>query len=181
MTSLAGAVTWAVVPFAPAAPFRLYAGAAQEPVVLPNASKIIEGIRSGGDAELTYMVPAKVRPVLVLSAGVDERFDEVFALRLLRLSKLTAEEQEQVRSGKLPTLFPLDPVRFDGLREQSAAMIAAPVRLHRSALEGRVLGTLDDADLREVHERFVRVHGLNIRGLIEERLRQLAATQKPNR
>ena len=54
---LAGSVRWAVIPFAPAPPFRLYAGAGSEPIVVSDADTVIGAARGGGDAELSYIVP----------------------------------------------------------------------------------------------------------------------------
>ena len=73
MTDLAGAVVWAVVPFVPEAPFRLYAGEAHTPVEVADAGKLITAARKGSDSEFTFLVPGKSRPVLVVSDRLDPR------------------------------------------------------------------------------------------------------------
>jgi hypothetical protein len=176
--SLAGAVACAVVPFTPQAPFRIYAGTAQEPFEVGDAGRLIAAAKKGGDQQFTYLVPGKVRPVLVLSDAHDEDLGEYLALRLSRFSKLTAEEQQAVREQRHPTLFHLKPEKFGPLPEENAAMIAALVRVHRTAVEQHVCGRLDDYELTTVHERFIRFHGFDVRQLVEDRLKQLAALQR---
>ncbi|HTE63697.1 MAG TPA: hypothetical protein VK631_25290 [Solirubrobacteraceae bacterium] len=173
--SLAGAVAWAVVPFAPQAPFRIYAGTEQGPFDVPDAGRLIAAAKKGGDQQFTYLVPGKVRPVLVLSDAHDEDLGEYLALRLSRFGKLTAEEQQAVREHQHPTLFHLEPEKFGALPEENAAMIAALVRVHRTAVDQRVCGRLDDDELTTVHEQFIRFHGFDLRRLVEDRLKQLAA------
>src|SRR5439155_26713487 len=120
VNGLAGAVVWAVVPFAPEAPFRLYAGN-RAPVEVDEPGKLIAAARKGSDSEFTFLVPGKARPVLVVSDRLDPRLGELLALRLLRLSALGPREREIVRAGDEPGLFPLDPERFH-LSEENAAM-----------------------------------------------------------
>src|SRR5207237_82094 len=95
----------------------------------------------GGDVELTYLVPGKPRPVLILTEPPSAHHREVTALRLLRLSKLTREEQEQVRRQQDQLLFYLAPERF-ALPEENAAMVSGLVRLHVDATEGPPVGAL---------------------------------------
>ena len=97
---LAGTVRWAVVPYAPRPPFRLYAGEEHAPITSPQADVIIAGALKGGDAELTYLVPGKARPVLILTECPSEHHREVTALRLLRLSRLTEEQRVRVVGGR---------------------------------------------------------------------------------
>lgn len=181
MNGLAGAVVWAVVPYAPAAPFRLYAGREHDPIELPTVDRLVAAARKGGDQQFTYLVPGKVRPVLILSDAHDEDLGEVLALRLARFAKLTPDEQQRVRDQRHPTLFHLRPQDFPGLPGENAAMVAGLVRLHRSAIDGQILGRLGEGEPAVVHERLARFHGLNLRGLVDERLRQLAAAQEGRR
>lgn len=175
--SLAGAVVWGVVPFAPQAPFRLYAGPDHDPIVVQSAEPLINASKKGGDPQFTHLVAAKARPVLIVSGAHADDLDELLALRLSRFSKLTAEEQESIRAQQHPTLFHLRPDKFPGLAEENAAMIAGLVRVHRSAVGDEELGRLDDYELTTVHERLVRFHQLNLHGLVMEQLKQLAARQ----
>ena len=45
MNGLAGAVVWAVVPFVPEAPFRLYGGRDRDPVEVEDPGKLIAAAR----------------------------------------------------------------------------------------------------------------------------------------
>lgn len=180
MSGLAGAVVWAVVPYVPEAPFRLYAGEDHSPIVISDSAKLIASGQKGGDAELTFLVPGKARPVLILSDREDERLEELIALRLLQLDKLTEKEQEAVRAGEDLGLFLLDPERFD-LPGENAAIIAALVRVHRSAIDQRTVGQLSETDLREVHGRVATYYGLDLRELVRDELKRLGDAQRRRR
>lgn len=173
--SLAGTVRWAIVPFAPAPPFRLYAGPGHEPVTVPAADTVIAAARRGGDAELSYIVPGKARPVLVLTDPPGAHHREVTALRLLRLSRLTPAEQVHVRAQQDELLVHLDPGRFD-LPEECAVMVTALVRLHVDAIgSGEALGRLSADESRLVGGRIIRFYGFDTRSLLERQIRELAA------
>ena len=174
---LAGAVVWAVVPFVPEAPFRIYAGADHDPIEVSRPGRIISAARKGSDSEFTFLVPAKARPVLVISERADRRLQELLALRLLRLSALEPEKRELVRSGADPGLLHLDPTRFT-LPEENAVIIAALVRVHRSAVDARPAGRLQPDELATVQERIVRHYGFDLRQLVRTELECLAATQR---
>jgi hypothetical protein len=175
---LAGSVRWAVVPYAPAPPFRLYAGTGSEPIAVPEADTLIDAARRGGDAELSYVVPGKARPVLLLNNPPDSHHREVTALRLLRLGRLTPDEQRRVRNNEDELLVPLAPERFD-LPEESAAMVTALVRLHVEALgSAPPLGRLDEGEMRSVGESVIRFYGFDTRALVERRIRELAARRR---
>lgn len=180
MSELAGAVVYAVVPFAPEPPFRIFAGAGKKPFEVDTAKPLLDAARRGGDAEMSFIVPGKARPVLVISDGHDDRLDEVLALRLIRFGKLSGDEQEEVRGQQDPSLFHLPPDRFD-LAEENAVMIASLVRVSRAALDDRPAGTLDTNELRVVHERVARHYRLDLYGLVRERLKQLGARQREQR
>lgn len=180
MNGLAGAVVWAVVPFVPEAPFRLYAGEDRAPVEVDEPGKLIAAARKGSDSEFTFLVPGKARPVLVVSDRADERLAEVIALRLLRLGALTAREREIVRSNEDPGLYHLDPDRF-ALPEENAAIIAALVRVHRSAIDPQPVGRLSADELRVVHERVATYYGLDLRQLVRHELQRLADAQRRRR
>lgn len=173
---LAGTVRWAVVPFVPRPPFRLYAGEGQAPLVIQEAGTIIDSARRG-EAEFTYLVPGKARPVLVLSEPPSAHHQEVTALRLLCLSKLDAAKQEQIRRQQDPLLFHLEPDRF-ALPEENAAMVSALVRLHVDALGGTSCGELNPNELRVLGERIIEFYGFDTRLLVERKIRELAARQQ---
>ncbi len=178
MIGLAGAVVWAVVPFAPAAPFRLYAGTDHEPVALEDAGRLVTAAQAGRDAQFTFLVPGRVRPVLIVSDSHDADLGEYLALRLVRFSKLEPSDQERIRRGDSATHVHLPPEQFTGLPEENAAMIAGLVRVHRSAVATPALGRLDPDRLALVHERLVRHHGFDLSALVRDELRRLIVERR---
>lgn len=177
----AGSVRWAVVPFAPKPPFRLYAGEGHPPIVVDDARSVITAARSGGDPELTYLVSAKARPVLVLGGPAEHAHREVSALRLLRLSKLSEDDQAHIRAQDDELLFYLAPERFD-LVEECAVMVSALVRVHVEAIDaGAALGKLRDDEMRVLGERIVRFYGFDTRLLVERAIHELATRSRRRR
>lgn len=173
MSFAAGEAYWAIVPYTPATPFKIHI-ADGAPVEVPNAAQIVDGLRKGGDAEFEFVVRAKVRPVLLLSGHSDPRTGDLFALRLLRLEKLSDQGQQLVEEQREPSLFHLPPKRFPSLRETSAAMVTAPIRLHETALDTRKsLGRLDRNEMRVLVERFVSHWQFDLRQLLVAQIREL--------
>jgi hypothetical protein len=133
-----------------------------------------------GMSEFVVLTTIKARPVLVITPVLPEH-DEVLALRLRRFEKLSSDTiRQHVRAGSDPALFPLQPERFPGLSVENAAIVTSLLRLPIEALDRRKsLGSLDDNDLRALHERVARAHGLKLDTLILERAQELiAAAQK---
>ncbi len=163
---------WALAPFAPAPPFRIYQEGAA-PRSVDSVEPFTEAARKGA-SEFALLVPVKARPVLVIT-GILPEHDEVLALRLRRFEKLRSDaERQRVREGADPGLFHLSPDRFRGLPVENAAIISALLRLPAAALDRRTsLGRLEDNELRALHERVVRVHGLRLDMLILERAHAL--------
>lgn len=176
MSTLAGSVVWAIVPFAAEPPFRIYAGSQAEPFEVDGLKELIAAARSGGEAELTFLVSGKARPVLVVSDKYDPRVRELLALRLLSLEKLTPGEQVEVRERRHPNLFHLRPEAFD-LPAENAAMVASLVRVPVDAIDPAPAGTLDRNELRVVHQRIARRYGLDLHLLVLEQIQALAAEQ----
>lgn len=173
MTLAAGEVYWAIVPYTPQAPFQVYVTDAA-PIAIPSATQVVDGLRKGGDAEFSFVVRAKARPILLLSERSDPRTGDLFGLRLLRLGELSLEERRNVRDQREPQLFHLRPERFPGLSEPCAAMVTAPIRVHETALDTReVLGRLDRNDLRALTERFVEYWQFDLRRVLLAKLREL--------
>jgi hypothetical protein len=169
----AGEVYWAIVPYTPATPFMVHVSDGA-PVAVPTASQIVDGLRKGGDAEFEFIVRAKARPVLLLSGQSDSRTGDLFALRLLRLGKLSGQERKRVEEQREPSLFHLFPERFPNLEEASAAMVTAPIRLHETALDARKsLGRLDRNEMRVLAERFVSYWQFDLRQLLVDQIREL--------
>lgn len=178
MNLAAGEVYWAIVPYTPAAPFKVHV-ADGTPVEVPSASQIVDGLRKGGDAEFEFVVRAKARPVLLLSGRSDARTGDLFALRLLRLEKLSNQERQRVEEHREPTLFPLLSKGFPDLGGDSAAMVTAPIRLHETALDTRkVLGRLDRKEMRALVERFVAYWQFDLRQLLVAQIRELQHRRK---
>jgi hypothetical protein len=169
---------WAVAPFAPTAPFRIYQeGAAPRNVA--SAEPFTEAARRGM-SEFLLLTPVKARPVLVIT-GVLPEHDELLALRLRRLEKLSSDAaRELVRERKDDALFYLQPDSFPGLPVENAAIVTSLLRLPMSALDRRVsLGSLNENELRVVHERVARAHELKLDVMIIEKARRLLdATQR---
>jgi hypothetical protein len=173
LSPTAGGVYWAVVPYTPQAPFQVFVKG-KPPVEVAEAKTIIDGLRKGGHAELRFVVEAKARPVLLLSDRVDSRTGDLFGLRLVRLEALDEEEAQQVREQRQPGLFHLRPERFPDLREESAAMISAPIRLHESAVSfDKQLGGLDRNEMRVLAERFVAYWQFDLHQLLVGKIREL--------
>jgi hypothetical protein len=130
----------------------------------------------GRDAEFTFLVPGKARPILVLNDPLAEHHEEITALRLLRLSKIDARKRERVRGRREPLLFHLDPDRFD-LPAENAAMVSALVRVHIDAVDSRkALGELNPVELRALGERMLDFYRFDTRNLVERHIRKLAAS-----
>ena len=169
---LAGSVRWAIVPYVPRPPFRIYAGQEREPVVVADAETLIRGVRKG-DAELTYLGPAKARPVLILNEPARSDLQEVTALRLLRLSKTAEYDRERIRQQADPLLFYLEPARF-ALPEESAVIVSALVTLHVAAISReQPAGSLNANELRELGERIITFYGFDYRLLVERTIHEL--------
>jgi hypothetical protein len=129
-----------------------------------------------GMSEFVVLTPVKARPVLVITPILSEH-DEVLALRLRRFEKLSSEAARlQVRDGGDPALFHLRPERFPGLPAENAAIVTSLLRLPIEALDRREsLGALDENELRVLHERVVRAHGLKLDMLIFKGAQALVA------
>jgi len=174
---LRGAFVWAVVPYVPEAPFRIYRADA-EPLSLPDASPLFSAAEKA-ESEFSFLVRAKARPVLVLARMPDPRIEEYLALRLVRLGELSAETRARVLDHSEELLFHVRRERVPGLRDELAVMIAAPVRFHSTAVDAqRVLGRLDVNELRVVHERFAKLLSLDLFNLIREEISRLRQLQR---
>jgi hypothetical protein len=156
-----GRCYWAIAPFSPASPFRLYAGTEHEPIPATTRS-MVTAARTGGDPQFDAIVAVKARPILVLTETL-QPFGEVLALRLRTFDKLTAADQKRVREQQDDGLFHLDPARFSKLPQENAAIVTALLRLPVSAIDtSEEHGVLNTNELRVVHERVARAHGLNL-------------------
>ena len=151
------------------------------PKDIGSPEPFVEAARKGM-SEFVVLTPVKARPVLVITPVLPEH-DEVLALRLRRLEKLSSETaRQQVRDGGDPTLFHLTPERFPDLPVENAAIVTSLLRLPVEALDRRQsLGALDDNGLRALHQRVVSAHGLKLDLLILERAQALIAVTQHQR
>lgn len=163
---------WAVAPFVPTAPFRIYQEGAV-PRNVASAEPFTEAARVGM-SEFVSLAPVKARPVLVIT-GVLPEHNELLALRLRRLEKMSSDAaRELVREGNDDALFYLRPESFPGLPVENAAIITSLLRLPMSALDQRMsLGSLNENELRVLHERVARAHELKLDVMIIEKARRL--------
>ena len=163
---------WAVAPFAPAPPFRIYQEGAEARDVA-SVEPFTEAVRKGM-SEFVLLTPVKTRPVLAIT-GVLPEHEEVLALRLRRLGKLATDAaRDLVREGKDQVLFYLRPERFAGLPVENAVIVTSLLRLSVSAIDrGTSLGSLNENELRMVHERVARAHELKLDVMIVEKARRL--------
>lgn len=175
-----GQAVWALAPYAPEAPFRLYPGpVAREPVVVGEVAPLRSALARGGDAEVTVLTPAKIRPVLIIADASDTAYDPgLLVLRLLSFDKLSEPEREQVRAGADPRHFHLRPERFSGLPQENAAILSTLTRVASSAVEPGPLGRLNANELRVLHERIAAYFQLDLGAMVKRIVAErLAATR----
>jgi hypothetical protein len=135
-----------------------------------GARQLLTAGKQGGDVEQTYLVPGKVRPVLIVSDAPATNYGDVLALRLTPLEKLHPDEQQIVREHGDPMLFHLPPDRFD-MPNESAAMVSTLFRLHVDAVDTETsLGQLDANEWRVLGERLVRHLRFDLRLLFQQYL-----------
>lgn len=180
LTGLRGAIVWAVTPYVPQAPFLLWAGAGAAVREIPTARALALAVRARElDPEQTYLVPGKLRPVVLLQDRPRRALPEFAALRLVRLEALRAAEQEAIRGGREPSLLYLAPnVAKYGLTRENAVDINALLRVHESAIVGRPVGRLDSEELRTIGERLVEHLDIDLVPLLDRRLRELRRRSK---
>lgn len=166
LTGKQGALLWAISAFEPQDPFRVAAGDGTERRV--SARDLAREVRQRtipGQFEL--IVPAKLRPVLLLQDRPAGRFDDFAALRLMRLETFAAADQARIRDGHEPTLFHLARnERQYGLSKEYAVLLTSLHRVHASAIASPTTGRLNVSEFRTVCERLVRVCDLDISNLI---------------
>jgi hypothetical protein len=168
-----GRCYWAVAPFSPRSPFRLYAGEGATPKLVEGPEPIVDAARRGM-SEFVLLATVKARPVLVISSPLGP-YDEVLALRLHRLEKIRDDDaRDRVRRGEDDTLVWLRPERFGGLPVENAAIVSSLLRLPLAAIDRRrELGALNDGELRIIHERVARASRLRLDALVLARAQQL--------
>ena len=177
-SKLAGSVRWAIAPYTPAPPFRIYA-AGRDPYQFDDAEQLITASSRVGDAEFTYLIPAKTRPVLILTDPERSEWQEVLTLRLRRFSTIRdPQQQKRIRQSEEPLYFHLEPTRFK-LPEENAILVPALAPINIGAISsGEPLGVLNANEMGDVGERLIRHFDLDIRSLIERRIHELARQRR---
>jgi hypothetical protein len=185
MPGLRGAIVWALVAYVPEAPFRLWLGDNVSTGEIPDAVTFAHQVQKQGlEPEQSFVVPGKLRPVLLMQDRPRKVLKEVVALRMVRLEKLSAEQQNRIRRHEEPSLFHLPVARNKyGLSQEVAVDLNALVRVHASAMLPKAVGHLDDAELRVLGERLVEHLDIDLEPLlarlVEERLEALTRPDTP--
>jgi mRNA-degrading endonuclease toxin of MazEF toxin-antitoxin module len=173
--TLRGAIVWAVAPYAPKAPFRIWGGAAAPVATIETATELARLVsRRGLDAEQTFLTTGKLRPVVILQERPRHALPEHVALRIVRLEQLAPSRQEAIRAQREPSLFHLRAHKAKyGMTKEGAIDLNALIRIHESAIAGRPIGRLDANELRVIGERLAEHLDLDLTMLIERKARSL--------
>lgn len=181
---LRGAIVWAIVPYVPQAPFRLWLGDDHPVAELADARGYADQVRVQGlEAEQRFVVGGKLRPVLLLQDRPRGVLKEIVALRMLRLETLAEDDQARIRQQQEPSLFHL-PVRLEkyGLSKEVAVDLNSLVRVHASAFLPKAVGRLDENEMRVVGERLAEHLDIDLEPVIarqvEERLEALTPPEE---
>lgn len=179
---LRGAIVWAIVPYVPEAPFRIWLGESQPVASISTAGTYAQQAKTGGlDAEQTFLVEGKLRPILLMQDRPLGLLPEIVGLRMVRLEALTAEQQQRIRDHKEPSLFHLKVDKKYGLSKEMAIDLNALIRVHGTAIAGKPVGRLDDYELRSIGERLAEHLDIDLEPLVtakvEERLEELTRPQ----
>lgn len=176
---LRGAIVWALVGFTPEAPFRLWHGDGHPSSSLADARTFAEQARDQGlDAQQTFLVDGKLRPVVLLQDRPRRVLRELVALRMVRLETLPEAARGTIREQREPSLFhlPVRPTKY-GLSKEMAIDLNALVRVHATAMVPRAVGRLDDGELRILGQRLIEHLDVDLEPLlarlVEERLELL--------
>ena len=127
---------WATTTFQPEAPFRVMR-ADGSIAVFDTVHHLAEAI---GQHKIsiahTFLVDAKIRPVVILQGRPRGALPEYAALKLTRLAKLTDDGRKRVRQGLYPDLLYLaeDAGKY-GLPTENAIDVNSLVRVHREELD----------------------------------------------
>jgi hypothetical protein len=105
-----------------------------------------------------------------------KRSQDFAALRLMRLEKFGPADQQAIREGEEETLFYLGhDKRKYGMDKEYAVLLTSLHRVHRSAIATDPVGALDEAGLRTICEREVKVSDLDLSNLIARKAGDLVA------
>jgi hypothetical protein len=173
---LRGAIVWAIVSYIPQAPFRLWLGEGHSVGEIADAGIFAQHVLAQElDAEQTFLVKGKLRPVVLIQDRLRGVLREIAALRMVRLETLSETQQANIREQREPSLFHL-PVRARkyGLSKEMAIDLNALVRVHATAMLPKAVGHLDDNELHVVGRRLAEHLNIDLEPLlarlVEERL-----------
>ncbi len=181
-----GAIAWAFTAFQPEAPFELV-GVDGRARSYQTARAVAQAI-GGGELAPTpaFNVAAKLRPLVFLQDRPRGALPEYAALKLARLTKLDARDQQRVRDDHEPALFHLrvDKAKY-GLAQENAVDLNSLVRVHHSAIVTRPVGYLDENEVDVLGRRLATFLDIDlepaIRDGVVERWEKLVALQQARR
>jgi hypothetical protein len=178
-----GAIVWAFAGFQPEAPFQAL-GRDGEVLTFATAGELAEAVREGRlQTASSFLVGAKLRPVVLLQERPRGVLPEFAGLKLARFTKRDPREQQRIRDGKERALLylPHDERKY-GLKQENAVDLNSLVRLHRSTLVTRPVGYLDEHELDVLGRRLAECLDIDltpaIRQGVIERWEQLVAAQQ---
>ncbi len=169
-----GAIVWAISAFEVGQPFRVVEHDGTETRLQDAQSLARRVLRKEMAGDFEIAVGAKLRPVLLLQDRPVGRFEDYAALRLVRLEKFDAQDQQAIRDGSEETLFHLGHDRRKyGMDKEYAVLLTSLHRVHRTALASKPVGSVDRAEFRTISERLVRISDLDLSNLIARRANEL--------
>lgn len=179
-----GDIVWAFTTFQPEPPFELLGidGVKRSYATAVDVAKAVR------DKELadtpTFSTAAKNRPVVLLQDRPLKALPEYAALKLTRFTKLSPAEQQNVRDGKLSSLFylPHNEAKY-GLKQENAIDLNSLVRIHESAIViPKPIGSLDANEIDVLGRRLAKFLDIDlepaIKAGIKERWQALVDAQK---
>ncbi len=170
------AIVWAISAFEVKQPFRVIEHDGSETRLADASSLARKVLAREMSGEFELAVAAKLRPVLLLQERPARRFEDFAALRLTRLEKFNATDQQAIRDGQEQTLFYLGhDKRKYGIDKEYAIMLTSLHRIHSSAIVGEPVGSVDSGEFRTICERLVQVSDLDLSHLIVRRAGELVA------
>ena len=158
-----GEIRWALVPHAAQAPFSIDGAATG--LDFETASALIRS--HGPRAAVRLILPAVVRPVLLLHGWESAHHGAYAVLRTRRVSALSPAVREALRAGTADDLVLLEGTSAG---HQRVAMLAGLTRLHGSAIDSSVLGHVDDATMCRVAEGLATSLAMDLDRIVGERV-----------
>lgn len=168
IADLRGAIVWATTTFQPEPPFRVMREDGTV-AVFGTSADLAAGIgRHEVPVTHTFMVDAKIRPLVILQGRPRGALPDYAALKLTRLAKLSSAERERVRRDASPDRLYLeqDPVRY-GLPTENAVDVNSLVRVHRDAIVA-VAGRLHDHQVTALGHKLAAALDIDLRVPIRE-------------